>query len=52
MCVCGQIIKPEMKVFLGDLKKKAVLGIVGGSNYEKMEEQMGGGDCELTVDVL
>jgi phosphomannomutase len=36
------VIKPEMKAFLAELKKKAVLGIVGGSDYPKMEEQMGG----------
>ena len=36
-----------MKAFLAELKKKAVLGIVGGSNYEKMEEQMDGAGCKL-----
>lgn len=40
-----QVIKPEMKAFLAELKKRAVLGVVGGSDYEKMEEQMGGKDC-------
>ena len=40
-----QVIKPEMKAFLAELKKKAVLGVVGGSDYDKMEEQMGGQDC-------
>ena len=33
-----------MKKFLGKLKQKAVLGIVGGSDFPKMAEQMGGGD--------
>ena len=35
-----------MKTFLAELKKKAVLGVVGGSDYPKMEEQMGGEDCK------
>jgi hypothetical protein len=43
-----QVIKPEMKAFLAELKKKAVLGIVGGSDYPKMEEQMGGAGCKST----
>lgn len=46
------VIKPEMKEFLAELKKKAVLGIVGGSNYEKMEEQMGGGNFKQMYDYV
>ena len=48
-CACVQVIKPEMKAFLAELKKKAVLGIVGGSDYPKMEEQMGGAGCKSTL---
>ena len=33
-----------MKEFLLKLKKKAVIGIVGGSDLPKMQEQMGGDD--------
>lgn len=37
-----QVITSEMKEFLLHLKEKAVIGIVGGSDLVKMEEQMGG----------
>ncbi|XP_041379760.1 LOW QUALITY PROTEIN: phosphomannomutase-like [Gigantopelta aegis] len=37
-----QVITPEMKSFLLELKKKVVIGIVGGSDKGKQEEQMGG----------
>ena len=37
-----QVITPEMKEFLLRLKEKVVIGIVGGSDLVKMEEQMGG----------
>lgn len=37
-----QVITPDMKEFLLRLKEKAVIGIVGGSDLPKMEEQMGG----------
>ena len=56
VCVCVsltmQVIKPEMKAFLGELKKKAVLGVVGGSDYPKMEEQMAGEDCTSHTHLL
>lgn len=39
-----QVITPEMKEFMMNLKKKVVVGIVGGSDYGKMQEQMGGDD--------
>ena len=32
-----------MKTFLQELRKIAVIGIVGGSDKPKQEEQMGGG---------
>ena len=37
-----KVIKPEMKQFLQDLRKIATIGIVGGSDKAKQEEQMGG----------
>ena len=37
-----QVITSDMKEFLLRLKEKAVIGIVGGSDLPKMEEQMGG----------
>ena len=37
-----QVITPEMKEFMLRVKEKAVVGIVGGSDFVKMEEQMGG----------
>jgi len=43
-----QVITPEMKQFMLDLKKKVVIGIVGGSDYDKMQEQMGGDDGKLS----
>ena len=47
-----QVITPEMKEFLLDLKKKVVIGIVGGSDYDKMQEQMGGDDSKLSYEVF
>ena len=35
-----------MKDFLLEVKKRAVIGIVGGSDLVKMQEQMGAGDGE------
>ena len=35
-----------MKDFILNLKKKVVIGIVGGSDYDKMQEQMGGDDSK------
>ena len=39
-----------MKSFLQELRKKCVIGIVGGSDLPKQEEQMGGGSGELDCD--
>ena len=49
-----QVISPEMKTFLQKLKEKVVVGIVGGSDLPKMQEQMGGDDgkCLCNVNVL
>ena len=41
-----QVITPEMKEFILNIKKKVVIGIVGGSDYPKMQEQMGGDDSK------
>ena len=35
-----------MKEFILNLKKKVVIGIVGGSDFDKMQEQMGGDDSK------
>ena len=35
-----------MKEFILNLKKKVVIGIVGGSDFDKMLEQMGGDDSK------
>ena len=37
-----QVIKPEMKAYLAELRKRIVIGVVGGSDKAKQEEQMGG----------
>ena len=34
-------ISPEMKQTLADLRKKAVIGFVGGSDLSKQKEQIG-----------
>lgn len=43
-------IKPEMAHLLAELRKKAVVGFVGGSNLPKIREQLedGGGDGPST----
>ncbi len=41
-----QVITPEMKEFMGRVKQRAVVGIVGGSDFDKMKEQMGGDDSK------
>jgi len=43
------VITPEMKEFILNIKKKVVIGIVGGSDYDKMQEQMGGDDSKCIV---
>ncbi len=46
------VIKPEMKEFLLKLKEKCVIGIVGGSDLVKLEEQMGGDGCTKMYDYV
>lgn len=46
------VIKSDMKQFLLDFKKKAVIGIVGGSDLPKMQEQMGGDDVTQMYDYV
>lgn len=36
-----QVITPEMQAFLDKVREKVVLGIVGGSDYAKIKEQLG-----------
>ena len=49
-CCCygplDQVITPEMKEFILNIKKKVAIGVVGGSDYDKMQEQMGGDDSK------
>ena len=35
-----------MKDFILNLKKKFVIGLVGGSDYDKIQQQMGGDDSK------
>jgi hypothetical protein len=39
-----QVITNEMKEFLCQLRNKVDVGMVGGSEYCKAQEQLGGGD--------
>lgn len=36
-----------MKEFLAKLREKVDVGVVGGSDYPKAQEQLGGGDGRL-----
>ncbi len=42
--VCLQKIDPELDDFFQDLRKKVKIGVVGGSDYSKIAEQLGEGD--------
>ncbi|CAL1302074.1 unnamed protein product [Larinioides sclopetarius] len=35
-----QLINPEMKIFLLELNKKVAIGLVGGSDFDQIGEQM------------
>ena len=37
-----QVVTREMKEFMKKLRKKVVVALVGGSDFPKLEEQMGG----------
>jgi hypothetical protein len=39
-----QVITNEMKEFLSRLQTKVDIGMVGGSDYAKAQEQLGGGE--------
>lgn len=41
-----QVITNDMKDFLVQLRDKVDIGMVGGSDYSKVQEQLGGGDGE------
>ncbi|GBN72821.1 Phosphomannomutase [Araneus ventricosus] len=45
-------INPEMKVFLTKLHKKVAIGLVGGSDLEKIREQMGDQNLEEAYDYV
>lgn len=42
-----QKIKPNMEKFLQELKSKVKVGIVGGSDFDKIVEQLGSGASEV-----
>uniref|UniRef100_A0A8C2H044 Phosphomannomutase n=1 Tax=Cyprinus carpio TaxID=7962 RepID=A0A8C2H044_CYPCA len=44
VCVCLQKIDPELDDFFQALRKKVKIGVVGGSDYSKIAEQLGEGD--------
>uniref|UniRef100_A0A672K7G2 Phosphomannomutase n=1 Tax=Sinocyclocheilus grahami TaxID=75366 RepID=A0A672K7G2_SINGR len=44
LCVCLQKIDPELDDFFQALRKKVKIGVVGGSDYSKIAEQLGEGD--------
>lgn len=43
--ICTQVITKEMESFIGDLRNKVVIAVVGGSDLVKIKEQMGGESC-------
>ncbi|XP_028395209.1 phosphomannomutase-like [Dendronephthya gigantea] len=47
-----QVITNDMKDFLAQLRDKVDIGMVGGSDYSKVQEQLGGGDVFKQYDYL
>lgn len=47
-----QVISEDMKEFLAVLREKADVGMVGGSDYPKVQEQLGGGDVFKVYDYM
>lgn len=49
-----QKIDPQLDAFFQSLRKKVKIGVVGGSDYSKIAEQLGEGDegefCLLILD--
>lgn len=45
-------ITPEMKEFMKELRKKVAVGLVGGSDFPKLQEQMGGEDVTSLYDYV
>ncbi|XP_031554162.1 phosphomannomutase-like [Actinia tenebrosa] len=45
-------IKPEMKTMMAELRKKVKVGLVGGSDFVKIQEQMGGDDVTQIYDYV
>lgn len=43
-------VQPEMTTFLDDLKSRVTIGIVGGSDFKKIEEQLNSGDGRSVLD--
>ena len=44
VCLYLQKIDPQLDGFLQSLRTKAKIGVVGGSDYSKIAEQLGEGD--------
>ena len=50
---CVQVISPEMKHFMAKVRERYVVGLVGGSDLDKVQEQMGGdnGQCNRSQSI-
>ena len=44
-----KVITAKMKCFMQQVKEKAIIAVVGGSDLDKIKEQMGGESCECVV---
>lgn len=46
------VVTPEMKEFMKKLREKVVVALVGGSDFPKLEEQMGGDNVTTLYDYV
>ena len=46
-----QVVTPEMKEFMKKLREKVVVALVGGSDFPKLEEQMGGDNGKISLKI-
>ncbi|XP_068671746.1 uncharacterized protein [Montipora foliosa] len=46
------VVTPEMKAFMKELRKKVTVGLVGGSDFPKLQEQMGGDNVTNLYDYV
>lgn len=44
------VVEPEMTTFLDDLKNRVTIGVVGGSDFKKIEEQLNSNDGRSVLD--